>query len=848
MKNFNFKIFSLIFLFCGLITFADIIGVISDDVIKPQKLNTFNPPSGALNSYIDPSFGTRIVRVTDNTTFGKFVLGGYMGNSEICYFNHDGSYFLAAENNPADGLITTFLYDGKTGRQIRAIGRFEPYVLRWPLASQYTKNGTKISFDPTTHFYKYDNNEIQLWDVNNPGDYEVIRKFSEYGDIGPAGGEGDISFNGQYWVLDGDAKEMFVYDLINDQKYPVSTFDVGSLGSKGGAVGVDYAAISPRGNYVILSWGTDPGPEKRYAGIELYDKNWNYIRQLHPSIVHWDTGIDAFGDEVIYTVVTHDYPEVFESSGAKPGDIVSVRLSDGHQRLLKDIPNWAHMAISACNTQTDGQYIYVSYHNRSDDPNKLWSPFWDEVIEIPTDGSQQVRRFVHHLSHFVDGQSTKYYQPDAVVNRQGTKLIYRSTYNTGIGDLYMFDIGTRGVDQSDNIRPNAPLNLRQGQTTFDAIELVWDEPTAASDGDVPTHYKVFRDNTFIANVFETQFMDQGLAEGQSYQYKIYAVDDAGNESSSYASATFSTGADTDPPILLLASVRNAQQVELFFSEAIEKTSAERTSNYQIDQNINVESALLLDDRQTVLLGTSSMDLGVVYTVTVNNVTDVSTQRNVIVSNSTRTFSLLAGFYDDFENGISSLWEFRTPSRWSLDESTENNALFLNTTDFGDYSKKMLGEYAILRGSENWGDAFRVSCEAKSNEDLIANTSADYAVVFGFVDDLNYYYVQWHPEDIKIHRIVNGERTLFEEYYVQSDFERFLPLSVELNAGILNVAVESENIITLDLNGQGAITGRIGIGSFNDSAWFDNVNIGPYDQGADTIPPASPTGLVIVDER
>ncbi len=829
-------------------TLANIIGVISDDVIKPQKLNSFNPPNGVLSSYVDPAFGTRIHRVTDNTSFGRFVLGGYMGNSEICYFNHDGSYFLAAENDPANGKITTFLYDGQTGRQIRAIGLFEPYQLRWPLASQYTKNGARISFDPTTHFYKYDDNEIQLWDVNDPGAYNVIRKFTEYNGIGPAGGEGDISFDGRYWVLDGDAKEMFVYDLIDDKKYPVSTFDVGSLGSKGGAVGVDYAAVSPRGNYIVLSWGTDPGQGKRLAGIELYDKNWNYIRQLHPSIVHWDTGIDAFGDEVIYTVVTHDYPEVFKSTGATPGDIVSVRLSDGQQRLLKDIPNWAHMAISACNSYTDGQYIYVSYHNRSDDPNKIWSPFWDEVIEVPTDGSQQVRRFVHHLSHFVDGQSTKYYQPDAVVNRQGTKLIYRSTYNTGIGDLYMFDIGARGVDQSDNTPPNPPLNLRQGGSTFDSIELVWDEPAPAFDGDVPTHYNLSRDGTFVAAVFETGYIDQGLVEGKTYQYKLFSVDDAGNESNSFASAALATGADTDPPLLLGASVQNSRLVELLFSEALDQASAERHENYHIDHAIEVQSAVLQDDAQSVLLQTFPIDLGVVYTVTVNNVADASAQRNVISPNSSATFSLLGGFYDDFENGISSLWEFRTPSRWSLDESADNNSLFLNTTDYGDYSTKMLGEYATLTGSENWGNAFRVSCQAKSNEDLISNTNADYAIVFGFVDDLNYYYVQWHPQDIKVHRIVNGERTLFEEYYYKNNFERFSPLSVELKDGELKVAVEQDEVFVLDLNAQGAITGRLGIGSFNDSAWFDNVNMGPYDQGEDTIPPVAPTGLQIVDER
>lgn len=449
--------------------YADASGLLGDAVIKPPALHTFNPPNGAGTTYIDLAFGTRITRITDNTSFDRFVLGGYLGNSEICYFNQDGSYFIAAENDKTNGRITAYLYNGKTGEQIRAIGHFEPYFIRWPLTDRYKKNSAYVRFETASHFYKYDGNELQLWDVKTPGHFVVIRTFSEYTKIGPAGGEGDISHDGRYWVLDGDATEMFVYDLVDDIKYPVSTFDVGSLGSKGSTVGVDYAAISPRGNYIILSWGTEAGAGKRYAGIELYDKDWRFVRQLHPSIVHWDSGIDAFGDEVIYTVVTHDFPEVFEACGAVPGDIVSVRLADGFQRLLKHIPLWAHMTISACNSVTNGAYIYVSYQNRSDDPDKLWSPFWDEVIEIPTDGSQAVRRLLHHRSHYVPGQSAKYYQPDAMVNRQGSKLIYRSTHNTGIGDLYMIDINARAVDTLDTTSPHSPINLQVKPLNFRSL-------------------------------------------------------------------------------------------------------------------------------------------------------------------------------------------------------------------------------------------------------------------------------------------------------------------------------------------------------------------------------------------
>jgi len=835
--------------FCGLYA-GDMVGVISDDVIKPPDLHTFYPPAGAGSSYIDPAFGTRIVRVTDNSHFGTFVLGGYMGNSEICYFNKDGSYFIAEENETETGTraVATFLYNGATGARIRMLGLsntyIRPYWLRWALADRYKKNGQYVTFDPNTHFYKYHDNELRLYDVDDLDNYVVLHKFSEYNEIGPAGGEGDISGDGRYWVLDGDGREMFAYDLIDDVKLPVSTFDLGSLGSKGGNVGVDYGAISPRGDYIIVAWGTDAGINKRYAGIELYDKNWNFIRQLHPSIVHWEVGVDAFGDEVIYTVVTHDFPEFFAPCGAKPGDIVSVRMSDGNQRLLKAVPIWAHMAITSCNYVANGDYIYVSYHRRSEEPDKLWSPFWDEIIEVPTDGSQQVRRFLHHYSHYVTGQSTKYYQPDAVVNRQGTKVVYRSTYNNGIGDLYLFDVGTRGTDESDRTPPYPPLNLRQGETTYGSIELLWDEPNPAADGDRPLYYAVQRDGVFVANVYEIRYKDTGLDESQSYRYTVSGVDAAGNESNGYASAVLSTQGDNIPPSLLSLKVSNARSIELVFSEALDPVSAQSATNYRINNGIQVQNAALIEN-DVVIVSTSQMALGLTYTLTINNVADASSQKNVIIKDTQRDFALLSGFYDDFEDGIDANWVFRTPSRWSLDTDGGNHTLFLNTTEYGDYTKKMLGEVAIVQGSEQWGRQFRFTCEAKSNEDLLSNDGADYAVVFGYVDDLNYYYVQFHPGDVKLHRIVNGERTLYEDFPMQIKLDDFQTIAVELDQQTLSASVSGVPVFQVDL--PEALNGKIGIGSFNDSAWFDNVNLGPLDQ-QDTTPPATPTGLTIINEE
>ena len=824
----------------------DLVGTVSDAVIIPPQLNTFNPPRGAGSSYIDAAFGTKITRVTDNLIFNQFVVGGYYGNSEICYFNKDGSYLIAMENTLHDGKpkLAAFLYDGNTGARLKMIGApnsgLDAYYIRWALADRYRLDGKTNTFDPNFHFYFVTGNEIRLYNVQSMN-YVVLHKFNEYKKIGTAGGEGDISLDGRFWVLDGDDKELFVYDLINDVKYRPSSFDLGSLGSKGGNVGVDYAAVSSQGNFVVVSWGTDAGMGRRFAGIELYDKEWNFIRQLHPSIVHWDSGIDHAGDEVIYTAVTHDFPQFFASCGATPGDLVSVRLADGRQRLLKDIPNWAHMSISACNAMTNGDYIFVAYHNRSADPTKLWYPFWDEVFALKTDGSQEVRRFVHHRSHSVEGQSTKYYQPDAMVNRQGTRVIYRSTYNTGIGDLYLFSTVAQNADPDDKTPPNPPVGLRTNERTFDSIELTWQQPSPAGDGDLPIYYRVYRGDAFLANIFDTRFLDVGLEESSEFVYQVLSVDNAGNESMPVR-LTAATLPDLTPPTVTATRILDAANLQITFSEKMDPASTLNLANYQFTPPLTLYEAKL-EDGVSLTLKTAPLELGIQYRLFIQNVADASKAKNVIIG-SVHYFALLSGFFDDFESGINPAWIFKTPSRWQLDTVAGNRVLFLNTTEYGDAASKLLGEYALVRDSDKMGTDLIISCLAQSNEDIVANQYADYAVVFGYLDDRNYYYVQFQPAEVKLHRLVDGERTLYENYYFRSSFDGFDQLFIELKDTQIRTVVGGRQIFKSTL--PETPRGLIGVGSFNDSARFDNVNIGPASQW-DTTPPRPPRNLKIVGE-
>jgi len=440
-------------LFLPATLFAEMNGLITDEVLFPPDYNNLAPPELVGGTYDDPVFGTTIKRITKCDDIGSVVLGGYFTNSEICYFNCDGSYFVAQENDTIDSptgehLISTFLFDGQTGERLQYLGRgsIRNWWIRWAISDHYTLDGQTVYFDPVYHFYAYKLNEIRLYDVRDMS-YVVLHTFDEYTELNPAGGEGDVSNDGRFWVLSGDEQDLFVYDLVNNVKYPTTPFDIGYLGCHGGT-GVDYATMSPSGDYVVVAWGTTPALNEQYHGIEVYDKNWNYIRQLYPGIVHWEVGTDYFGNEVIYTAAGYDFTEIYDPYGITPSDLISINIEDGSMRLLKEIGKWAHLVFSAGNMHNP-DYMYVSYEDRYESVGE-WYPFWGEVIEVATDGSGAVRRLLHHRAWKNGDEIDKYYTPDINVNRQGTKIMYRSNYINQVGDLYFFDIGGRNDHLQDS--------------------------------------------------------------------------------------------------------------------------------------------------------------------------------------------------------------------------------------------------------------------------------------------------------------------------------------------------------------------------------------------------------------
>lgn len=108
----------------------------------------------------------------------------------------------------------------------------------------------------------------------------------------------------------------------------------------------------------------------------------------------------------------------------------------------------------------------------------------------------------------------------------------------GEGTLW-FDACSIQYMGTDPVPPNPPVNLIGGRVNEHNSYLRWKEPEAASDGEKPVCYKIYRStsmtnlvsgNNLIADeFFENEYLDRDILAPNKYCYAVASVDLLGNE-------------------------------------------------------------------------------------------------------------------------------------------------------------------------------------------------------------------------------------------------------------------------------------------------------------------------------
>jgi hypothetical protein len=357
----------------------------------PALYDTFQPPSSG-GTYEDPVFGTTIKRVsaamtmTDNASRSGLTTIG-TEYSTASPFNSDGSR-LILQHNSYFGL-----YNGNGD-----------YLRDLPFAAHTSSEPRWSRTDPNV-LYFVNGNSLKKLEVAS-GAITNLRTFSEYGSISGMG-ESDISRDGDHFVFAGDRRHVFVYEISSGTKGQ-------TLDTSGHSFNNLY--ITPN-NSVALGWLANGSG--RYNGVELFDRNMNFQRQLTHAIGHQHLTRDTNGDDVLIWNNSNDAQPIACQNG-----IVKVRLSDARQTCLLEL-DWS-LAVHITAGDGDGWAFVETYAPSDPFPQSSnWAPYTNEILQVKLDGSE-TRRLLHHRSRPHDSYV---YQPKVSVSRDGSKLAFTSNQN-----------------------------------------------------------------------------------------------------------------------------------------------------------------------------------------------------------------------------------------------------------------------------------------------------------------------------------------------------------------------------------------------------------------------------------
>lgn len=337
---------------------------------------------GYLESVIDTDFGSKIIRVVDDS-WGDVCRHHY---SKDQAWNADQSVIWL--NKGCDKFI-----DGNT------------YELLPDLKSPPDSGGESRwhPVDPKTMIY-VKNDIIGKW---NPftGDNIILHVFSGYDNlvIGPF--EGNLSNDGEMIALySKSSKKGFAYDIVRDVKYPDIDFSAESK--------VNFISISSLGKYIIANVNDDT--------TKIFDLQGNQVGNTWseygcPS--HYDFTVDQNGDEVAVGVCKTGYK-----------GIVKRRLSDGQITVI--FPMGASHT-SARNIRRPG-WVYVT--------GLYYAPYFNEVLAIKLDGTA-FERIALIPNNKVDYESEMQGSPSL----DGKKVIVASNWNIGSRPVQSYVIEVVGV-------------------------------------------------------------------------------------------------------------------------------------------------------------------------------------------------------------------------------------------------------------------------------------------------------------------------------------------------------------------------------------------------------------------
>jgi len=255
----------------------------------------------------------------------------------------------------------------------------------------------------------------------------------------------------------------------------------------------------------------------------------------------------------------------------------------------------------------------------------------------------------------------------------------------------------------------------------------------------------------------------------------------------------------------------------------ENTESEAVAPDVIDDDVGDTHEISLPSSNTVNGSVQVIDNELVYTPNDgfsgrDSFQFVATDSGNLSVEGTASVTVIGGFgYGGNIDG----WIPHTASSWGVGEGNDSGAYHLKTA-FNSLSGNRLGEYSLLPGSY---EDFTFTAQARFGADP-AGALADYAVVFGYEDENNYYYALFNNAQnaTQLFKVVDGKRgtalaTAGEDKLQGSAYHN---IKVIREGSTIQVYVDGVEIMTV--TGSAPSAGQVGVGSFNDTAYFKGVSV------------------------
>jgi len=198
-----------------------------------------------------------------------------------------------------------------------------------------------------------------------------------------------------------------------------------------------------------------------------------------------------------------------------------------------------------------------------------------------------------------------------------------------------------------------------------------------------------------------------------------------------------------------------------------------------------------------------------------------------------TQALLTSFSDVPYFGNVANYAARTKSRWTVAPDQGDLRLFLRTSNYQGQGPLGLGEYNIVKG-RSYADGI-VKALARSPEDLVANPTANFAVVFAWKDADNYSYVEFsaQAQNTRVVTVIAGVGTVVATAAQPGIQDNgYHAIEVWRHGGWIRVLVDGNELLSLlgstdEQKTALRLVGAVGIGSYDDSVYFDNIDVIDY---------------------